>query len=50
MEQTSLYERNTELLERVRMGDLDAEAILVEENLGLVRTVARRFLERGTEY
>lgn len=50
MEQTSLYERNTELLERVRTGDTEAEAILVEENLGLVRTVARRFLDRGTEY
>lgn len=50
MEQASVYERNTALLERVKEGDSDAEAILVEENLGLVRTVARRFLERGTEY
>lgn len=50
MEQTSVYERNTQLLERVRDGDHEAEAILVEENAGLVRTVARRFLDRGTEY
>ena len=50
MEQISLYERNTELLLRVREGDAAAEALLVEENAGLVRTVARRFLERGTEY
>lgn len=50
MEQTSVYERNTRLLERVKAGDMEAEAALVEENLGLVRTVARRFLERGTEY
>jgi RNA polymerase sporulation-specific sigma factor len=50
MEQASVYERNTALLERVKEGDSDAEAILVEENLGLVRTVARRFMERGTEY
>ena len=50
MEQTSLYERNAELLRRVQEGDGEAEAALVEENLGLVRTVARRFLDRGTEY
>lgn len=50
MEQTSIYERNTELLERVKQGDEQAEALLVEENAGLVRTVARRFLDRGTEF
>lgn len=50
MEQTTIYERNTLLLERVQAGDEAAEAELVEENLGLVRTVARRFLDRGTEY
>ncbi len=50
MEQISIYERNTELLERVRLGDTEAEAVLVEENAGLVRTVARRFLDRGTEF
>jgi len=50
MEQTSVYERNAELLRRVQEGDEAAEAALVEENAGLVRTVARRFLDRGTEY
>ncbi len=50
MEQTSIYERNLALLERVQAGDSEAEATLVEENLGLVRKVARRFLDRGTEY
>ncbi len=50
MEQTSIHERNVALLERVRDGDPDAESALVEENLGLVRQVARRFLDRGTEY
>ena len=50
METTSLYERNNHLLERVREGDREAEAMLVEENAGLVRSVARRFLDRGTEY
>ena len=50
MEQTSIYERNALLLERVQNGDPDAEAELVEENLGLVRKIAQRFLDRGTEY
>lgn len=49
MEQ-SIHERNTALLLRVQNGDEGAEALLVEENLGLVRQVARRFLDRGTEY
>ncbi len=50
MEQISVYERNTELLLRVKAGDVAAEAILVEENMGLVRTAAYRFRDRGTEY
>ncbi|MBE6589473.1 MAG: sigma-70 family RNA polymerase sigma factor [Ruminococcaceae bacterium] len=50
MEQLSIYERNTELLLRVKEGDREAEAVLVEENMGLVRTVAHRFRDRGTEY
>ena len=50
METSTLYERNHELLRRAREGDSEAEAALVEENLGLVRKVARRFLDRGTEY
>lgn len=48
--EASIYERNTALLERFQKGDAEAEALLVEENLGLVRRIARRFLERGTEY
>ena len=50
METSTLYERNQELLRRASEGDSDAEATLVEENLGLVRKVARRFIDRGTEY
>ncbi len=50
METNTLYERNQELLRRASEGDSEAEAALVEENLGLVRKVARRFLDRGTEY
>ena len=50
MEQTSVYEKNTELLRRVKDGDEDAEAELLSRNMGLVRTVAKRFTDRGTEY
>lgn len=50
MEQASVTERNMTLLERVKQGDEQAEAELVEENMGLVRSIARRFLDRGTEY
>ena len=50
METSTLYERNQELLRRASEGDSEAESALVEENLGLVRKVARRFLDRGTEY
>lgn len=50
MEQLSIYEKNMALLERVRAGDEAAESALIQENLGLVRTVARRFLDRGTEF
>lgn len=50
MESSTLHERNAELLLRVREGDAEAEARLVEENLGLVRKVARRFPDRGVEF
>lgn len=50
MEASTLHERNAELLLRVREGDAEAEARLVEENLGLVRKVARRFPDRGVEF
>lgn len=43
-------ERNTWLLERVAAGDTAAESELMEENMGLVRHIARRFLDRGTEF
>ena len=49
MEQSSIYERNTALLVRVGQGDSLAEEELVKENLGLVRSIARRFVDRGTE-
>ena len=50
MDEVSLQERNWMLLERVQGGDTDAEEQLMRENLGLVRKVAMRFLDRGTEF
>ncbi len=50
MDEITLQERNLLLLERVQGGDRDAEDALMQENLGLVRKIARRFLDRGTEY
>lgn len=38
------------MLERFHAGDSDAETLLVEENMGLVRAVVQRFLGRGSEY
>jgi len=43
------YSNNTELLSRVRMGDIEAEAKLLENNIGLVRNIALRFRERAAE-
>lgn len=50
VEQPTVHERNGDLLERFRAGDPAAEEMLVEENMGLVRSVVLRFLGRGTEY
>ena len=50
MDEISLQERNIVLLERVQAGDETAEGDLIRENLGLVRKIAMRFLDRGTEY
>lgn len=50
MESITVHERNAALLERVQAGDSSAEGELIEENMGLVRSIAKRFLDRGTEY
>ena len=39
-----------ELLERARAGDAKAEEVLLRENMGLVKSVAARFLGRGAEF
>ena len=50
MESMTMYGKNACLMERYSAGDESAEGELIEENMGLVRSVARRFLDRGTEY
>ena len=41
---------NLALLKRLKEGDDEVLAILTEENMGLVRHIAARFLNRGVEY
>ena len=41
--------RTEELIARAQKGDREASEALVEENAGLIWSVARRFLGRGTE-
>ncbi len=44
------YNENlTELLEKAKKGDLSAQNAIVEENVGLVRSVVKRFSNRGHE-
>ncbi len=50
MEPGKMQERNAELLQKVREGDREAEGQLLSENMGLVRRIAVRFTERGTDY
>ena len=38
-----------ELLNRAREGDKEAQNVIVEENMGLVRSVVKRFCNRGYE-
>lgn len=44
------FEKNSLYLKRIAEGDEEALALLVEENMGLVRSIALRFKDRGTEY
>lgn len=41
--------RTEELIQRAQNGDKEASTMLVEENAGLIWSVARRFTGRGTE-
>lgn len=44
------YNKNSELLKLAVSGDEDATSRLMENNLGLVRSIALRFKDRGVEY
>lgn len=44
-----MTERMTALLRRASGGDREAEAVLIEENSGLIHTIARRYYGRGVE-
>ena len=37
------------LIAKSQAGDKEAREVLIEKNLGLVRTIVRRFLGRGVE-
>lgn len=51
MERVELtQEEFLEYINRAQQGDSEAENFLVENNIGLVRSVVRRFLNRGCEY
>jgi RNA polymerase sporulation-specific sigma factor len=51
MERVELtQEEFLELIFRAQNGDTEAENFLVENNIGLVRSVVKRFLNRGCEY
>ena len=48
--QTKNFNENLDvLLERARNGDVSARDRIVEENIGLVHSIVRRFLGRGYE-
>lgn len=48
--QTKSYNENLEsMIERAKDGDLSAQNCIVEENIGLVRSVVKRFTGRGHE-
>jgi len=44
------HDRNAEYLRRIAAGDASAMDTLIEENMPLVRSIALRFKDRGTEY
>lgn len=41
------HEQTMELIEKAQMGDEEAQSIIVNHNLGLVRSVLKRFTNRG---
>ena len=49
-EKASSYDKNPELIEKYRLGDMDAGEKLVELNLPLVYSIAARFRERFDDF
>ena len=49
MQEINYNENLDELIEKAKNGDLNAQNLIVEENMGLVRSVVKRFLGRGHE-
>ncbi len=45
-----MYNRNTELLKRAKEGEKSAVDELMESNMGLVKKIAAKFLNRGIEF
>lgn len=43
-------ERTRQLIAQSQQGDLEARSRLIEDNLPLVHSIARRFLDRGIEF
>ncbi len=39
-----------ELIEKAQNGDKEAQSVLIKKNIGLVKSVVKRFLNRGYEY
>ncbi len=50
MPETTQKEENLALLQSAKAGDKQAMETLISANMGLVRTIARRFIGRGAEY
>lgn len=42
-------EQNSILIEKAQAGEKEAREVLIEQNLGLVHHIVRRFLGRGYE-
>jgi len=44
------HEETMNLISKAQLGDVEAQNFLIENNIGLVRSVVKRFLNRGCEY